>query len=161
MRRPFFLIVAFITVFACSASGQKTTAFNRIDSTHAFKDITFGSNYSDIKTKLGLVKYSFNPDGQYSITEKTYLTIGHLDVAYAAAFFSKDNFYSVRLFFDAAATGATYDKVLKYFTAWFGKPEKAEGAQVWFGRTMIFSLKNVKGNGVMDIQSKIIAFPGS
>jgi len=161
MLRYFLLLVTFAVVLTSSTSGQKTTAFNRIDSTHAFKDITFGSHYEAIKTKLGLVKYSFNPDGQYSITEKTYLTIGHLTAGYAAVFFSKDNFYSIRLFFDAAATGATYDKVLKYFTAWFGKPEKAEGAQVWFGRTMIFSLRNVKGNAVMDIQSKIIAFPGS
>lgn len=161
MLRSFSLFLAFTLVLASFATGQKTTAFNRIDSTHAFKDITFGSHYEAIKTKLGLVKYSFNPDGQYSITEKNYLTIGHLAAGFAAVFFSKNNFYSVRLFFDAAATGATYDKVLKYFTAWFGKPESADGAKVWFGRTMIFSLRNVKKNAVMDIQSKIIAFPGT
>lgn len=159
MMSKFLFAVVFICGLSFSVAGQTTTAFRKIDSTHAYKDIVFGSSFILAEKMMGLKKYSYNTANQYTITDVKYLTIGPYKIASGFAFFSTNMLYSVRLLIAAGSPGTSFKEVIKYFTAWFGKPENREGTYVWFGDKVIFSIKDVKSNAVIDMQSRIIEFP--
>ena len=159
MMRKFLLTAIFICGLSFSGNSQTSVAFRKIDSTHAFKDIIFGSSFTLAEKMMGLKKYAYNPANQYTITDAKYLTIGPYTIVSGFAFFSKNNLYSVRLLITAGSPGTAFKEVIKYFTAWFGKPENREGAYVWFGNKVIFSIKDVKSNAVIDMQSRMIEFP--
>ena len=155
------ILLSLVIIFGLSFSGksQTTKQFNSIDSSHAYKDIVFGSSFTMAEKMMGLKRYSYNTANQYSITNVKYLTIGAYKISNGFAFFSKDNLYSVRLLIAAGYPGTSFKEVIKYFTAWFGKPENREGAYVWFGGKVTFSIKEVMKNAVIDMQSRLIEFP--
>lgn len=123
--------ICFILFFNVYAQFSET--FNLIDKKNGFKDIVFGSSFSEVSKKMGIVKKENKPN-EYTITQIKYLSVGIYKILNAFTEFNEG-----RLSLIAFEIPHDYKEVIDYFTKMFGKP-KFTNMWLWEGKNITYAV---------------------
>jgi hypothetical protein len=149
-----YLFVALLFI-AFSSSAQLTETFRSIDEKHSFKDIPFGSAYSMLKSKLGLIQSEGNASDQYGITNKKYLVLGIYNAREGYAHFLSGKLSSLNFVIETSNV-LTKESILEYFMELLGTPEpgKKSNTLAWHGKNLHYGYHMLNNNVVISLFSK-------
>jgi hypothetical protein len=135
-----FILLSILVHLGFASFSQLSKEFKKIDSLHSYKNVKFGSSFSEVTEKMGLLPITERGTFNYTISNKMYLTIGKFTFSSGKVGFLFSRFKYIDFELENSDSKSFQD-ILDYFSSQFGTPtETANKCYAWFGENLAYIL---------------------